>query len=79
MAYAKNNLRVQSCPVSSVHDIPSARTLGRSLNSAGERRRGTLADRVRVAIVLLDLIAVVSGRAENISAVGSTVCAMNER
>jgi hypothetical protein len=33
------------------------------LNSAGVRRRGTLADILRDAIVLLDLSAVVSGRA----------------
>jgi hypothetical protein len=38
-------------------------TFGSSLNSAGVRRRGTLADILRDAIVLLDLSAVVSGRA----------------
>lgn len=53
--------------LSSEYDITDGHTWGSSLNSAGERRRGTLADMLLEAIVLLDLSTVVIGRAVNIS------------
>jgi len=53
--------------LSSVHDIADGHTWGSSLNSAGERRRGTLADMLLEAIILLDLSTEVIGRGANIS------------